>query len=53
MLADATTLIAVVDIDDVIPTEPLSCLLNDEDVIFVLEQNDLLGLFISSFLPME
>ena len=38
MLADAT-LITVVDIDDVIPTEPLFCLLSDEDVLFVLAQN--------------
>ena len=39
VLADGT-LIPVVDIDDVIPTEePLFCLLSDEDVFFVLAQN--------------
>ena len=38
VLADAT-LIAVADVDDVIPTEPLFCLLSDEDVLFVLAQN--------------
>ena len=38
MLADAM-LITVVDIDDVIPTEPLFCLLSDEDDLFVLAQN--------------
>ena len=39
MMGDAT-LIAVVDVDDVIPTGPLSCLLSDEDVLFVLAQNE-------------
>ena len=38
LLTDAT-LIAVVDIADVILTEPLFCLLSDEDVLFVLAQN--------------
>ena len=37
MLTDAT-LIAVVNIDDVIPTEALFCLLSDEYVLFVLAQ---------------
>ena len=37
-VADAT-LIAVADVDDVIPTEPLFCLLSDEDVFFVSVQN--------------
>ena len=34
VLIDAT-LIAVVDIDDVIPTEPLFCLLSNEDVLCI------------------
>ena len=38
VLADAT-LIIVADVDVEIPTEPLFCLLNDEDVVFVLVQN--------------
>ena len=38
MLADAT-LVVVVDVGDVIPIEPLFCLLSDEDVLFVLAQN--------------
>ena len=31
-------IIAVVEVDDVILTEPLFCLLSDEDVFFVLVQ---------------
>ena len=38
VLADAT-LIAVADVGDVISTEPLFCLLSDEDVVFILAQN--------------
>ena len=38
MMGDGT-LIAIVDVDDAIPTGPLSCLLSDEDVLFVLTQN--------------
>ena len=38
VLADVT-LVAVVDVGDVISTEPLFCCLNDEDVLFVLAQN--------------
>ena len=38
VLTDAT-LIPVVDIDDVILTEPLFTLLSNEDVLFVLAQN--------------
>ena len=37
MLADAM-LIAAADVDDLIPTELLLCLLSDEDVLFVLAQ---------------
>ena len=33
------TLIAVVEVDDVILTEPLFCLLGDEDVLFALAFN--------------
>ena len=32
-------LIAVVDVDDVILTEPSFCLLSDEDILFVLAHN--------------
>ena len=39
MVLAGATLIAVVDVGDVIPTEPLFCLLSDEDVLFVLAQN--------------
>ena len=36
MVLVVATLIAVVEVGDVIHTEPLFCLLNDEDVLFVL-----------------
>ena len=35
----AATLFAFVKVDDVIFTKPLFCLMNDEDVLFVLAQN--------------
>ena len=39
VMLDDATLIAAADVGDVFSTEPLFCLLNDEDVLFVLAQN--------------
>ena len=39
VVLDDATLIATADVGDVFSTEPLFCLLNNEDVLFVLAQN--------------